>query len=288
LRNIALAILQYENRHSRFPPAMTGKDGDNDSGYPKKNPRHSVFAYILPFFEEVVLYDAIDFDEHWNLGKNDQVERKTHLGGILICPTAPEARRQVLSTGIVTEHISDHQISDYAPAHRIDFPDAGDEVYGHVVIHPLRNLLGNRISTAIRGMPPGPKWRGILQAFNNLQQGRVTSAHARDGLSHTLMFFEVAGRPEHFVMGWPSPNPKSITSFRWANWKLPVRIDKYCGAETMMNCENSDEVYSFHRSGAGVVMADGSTYFLSEEIAPEVFVALYTLAGGEQHGRLDF
>ena len=49
----------------------------------------------------------------------------------------------------------------------------------------------------------------------------------------------------------------------------------------MINCSNAGEVYSFHTGGANFCFGDGSIHFLEESLAPEVFVSLYTMAGGD-------
>jgi hypothetical protein len=48
-----------------------------------------------------------------------------------------------------------------------------------------------------------------------------------------------------------------------------------------INCENNDEIYSFHPGGANVVCADDSVHFLSANTNINVVAALITRAGGE-------
>jgi hypothetical protein len=43
-----------------------------------------------------------------------------------------------------------------------------------------------------------------------------------------------------------------------------------------MNCNNNEEIYSFHISGCFFVMGDGSVQFLNETIDPDAFVSLFT------------
>ncbi len=285
LKQLGLAILQYEARFKRFPPAATGVPDDPSTEYP----RHSIITYILPFFEEKALYDKIDLKQHWNVPPNEQLIRDIHLGGLLICPSAPRTRRQKVGSQITTEDISQNQVSDYAPSQSLGFSSDPTESYGGFVISPLRQLLGNAVRTDQRGDPltSGPantRWLGVLQRFPNLKTGRVVAANVRDGQSNTFMYFEVAGRPDHFVNGRMVSDVEMapITSFRWGSTSLPITTDRFCAGNSMVNCENNDEVYSFHSGGANVVMADGSVQFLKDSIEAEPFVSLYTMAGEDR------
>jgi hypothetical protein len=134
------------------------------------------------------------------------------------------------------------------------------------------------------------KWWGMLQkerlgtVSNGSQNVRIGAAHVRDGLSSTFMLFESAGRPDHFVANQKVPN--SIMgdyndAFRWAAPSIAVRLDETCYDGQLFNCQNWDELYSFHRGGIMVVMGDGATHFLIDEMDPEVFVSLYTMQGGD-------
>jgi prepilin-type N-terminal cleavage/methylation domain-containing protein len=292
LRQVGLAVLQYETRFQRFPPAATNNPNVTEPGgkYPKDFPKHSVITYILPFFEQAGVHANVDFKQHWDLGTNQQVIRQIHLGGILVCPSAPRLRRQRLnSTTVVEEDISQNQVCDYAPGQSLGFPQTPDEVIDGFTIRSLRTLLNNGIRTDQRGNPlaPGPaalNWSGILQVFPSLKAGRIVTAHVRDGMSNTFLFFEAACRPDHYVNGRPVSleQMKSITSFRWGSTSLPVSINRCCRGNSLINCDNRDEVLSVHRSGAHVVMADGATHFLLQDIDPEVFVSRFTMAGEDQ------
>ena len=66
MRHLALAMLNYESVHGRFPPAYTvDEDG---------RPLHSWRALILPYVEEQSLFDMIDFSKPWD----DPVNRKAY------------------------------------------------------------------------------------------------------------------------------------------------------------------------------------------------------------------
>ena len=65
IKQIALALLMYEQAHGSFPPAYTA-DADG-------TPLHSWRVLILPYIEQQRLYDQYDFDEPWDGPNNSQL-----------------------------------------------------------------------------------------------------------------------------------------------------------------------------------------------------------------------
>jgi prepilin-type N-terminal cleavage/methylation domain-containing protein/prepilin-type processing-associated H-X9-DG protein len=286
LRNFGLAVLNFETQYQKFPPAATARWKDDDRAKPldDKYPRHSIMVYLLPFFEEGVLYKKVDIQKHWNSTANLQWEKEFNLGGLLICPSTSETRFDA-NEG-VDQHISKNQVCDYVPAAALDAAyNQTQPAYNNLEIKPLRQLVtANKIRTDRRGAPrvDAPKWQGVLRLAPSLQRASVRHADVRDGLSTTMMFFEDAGRPEHNAnRRRVFKNPKAMSTFRWANWQMAITINRYCGEGSLMNCENYDEIYSFHPGGSNIVFADGSMHFVNESIDPETFVSLYTAAGGD-------
>ncbi len=65
IRNIGLALLNYEFAFKQFPPAYT-VDADG-------NKLHSWRVAILPFLERSDLYEQVDFTKPWDAPENDAV-----------------------------------------------------------------------------------------------------------------------------------------------------------------------------------------------------------------------
>ena len=64
LRQIALACLNYESAHMKFPGNTSQKrDGENENKF-------SWRVHILPFIEQNNLYEQIRFDEPWDSEHN--------------------------------------------------------------------------------------------------------------------------------------------------------------------------------------------------------------------------
>ena len=103
------------------------------------------------------------------------------------------------------------------------------------------------------------------------------------------MLFEDAGRPLHFVNGardLVTPVISRTNGGGGGGWADP---DSYfvwgfsssCGATTVMNCSNWDEIYAFHPGGANFLYGDGSVHFHGEDLNNELFVTLFTRAAGD-------
>ena len=80
MRQISLALLNFEAAHGHFPPPFTTDE--------QGNPLHSWRVLILPYMEEVKLYEQIDLNKPWydphNLALADQ------MPGVYSCPVKRE------------------------------------------------------------------------------------------------------------------------------------------------------------------------------------------------------
>ena len=282
MRNLGLAIQQYETRFQKYPPAfvdpeVTGKDG------------YGMMVFVLPFLEESAIYDRINLqEEDWNSAANEIVTKQIPITGMLYCPSSPRTRQYKVAGNLFTRDVDELQSTDYSPSHRLNGNQDASTSYGpggEFVLKGLKTLIDNgRISTAKRGpyAPTNPAWQGIMQGFLTWKQSNVRSANVRDGLSTTFLLFETAGRPEHHYAGKKDRDIRQDSSFRWAGPAASIAIDRTCDQGAVINCHNYDEVYAFHPGGANIVNADGSIRLLNDQIDPEVFVSLYTMAGGDR------
>lgn len=89
MKQIALALLNYDIRYGRLPPAyIVDKNG---------KPTHSWRVLILPFLEQESLYKEYDFSEPWNGPHNSRLMDKGP--GVFHCPSA--ANRNSSATNYV-------------------------------------------------------------------------------------------------------------------------------------------------------------------------------------------
>ena len=94
MRQVAMAVINFEASNQRFPPAAKfipdPDDPDND-GF-----GHSMYSFLLPQFEEKAVYDQLQFNLDWldqttpnEKGRtNFDLTHEIHLGGVLECPAA--------------------------------------------------------------------------------------------------------------------------------------------------------------------------------------------------------
>lgn len=308
LRQIGLAVITFEAANQAFPPAAKYiPDPRNPDDQDQRG--HSMYSFLLPHFEETVVFDQLQFDLDWLDRVTPNAQNRTnyelthtiHFGGVLACPSAPTIRRHKYTSGSVIHEANDiNQTADYAPAWYLDarltpsqLSDVTQRLKRHDVldVRPLWELVPQRILDRVRGTPTragaprqNRRWWGILRKQIGSRPIVVRAAHVRDGLSQTFLLFEAAGRPDHFaanraveaaIMG------TNTQGLRWGSPDLALKLDEACLTNQLINCHNWDNIYSFHRHGAMVAFADGAVEFVHEELDPEVFVSLYTMAGND-------
>jgi len=226
LKQLGLAIHNYENAHRLYPPPNTGAPA-----------RHNLISFLLPYLEQQVVYDKIDFDQIWNAADNKdaiQVDIAT-----LVCPSAPRGRKYV---------------SDYATCTLIDSS-------ARAVLVPAQ-------------VAERAEWKSILQ------RQETGPSDVRDGLSNSFLLFEDAGRPKHFIQGKPGTLSK-VTGAGWADYDANFYVHEICNGGAVMNCQNNNEIYSFHPGGCVFVYGDGSVHFHADTMNPDLFVSLFTRAAGD-------
>ncbi len=80
IRQLTLAILNYESANGQFPPPFTTDDNGNRL--------HSWRVLVLPFMEEQELYDQIDLTKPWNHPDNLRLADQMPSG--FVCHAASE------------------------------------------------------------------------------------------------------------------------------------------------------------------------------------------------------
>ena len=266
LKQIGLAVLSYETNRGTLPMAYTPNDtGAQPFGYcegasppatTKSNPAnnlkaHSVLTLILPYMERKEIADSIKLTIGYNEGANASITR-TDIEDFL-CPSA-DTRRGKYST-------------DYIP-----FVDIHDGNY-------CQHIEATNLTTRKRSVE---KLAGMMSDLP------LNTSHVRDGLSATYMFFESAGRPNHYIKNvLQSDTISDESKYVWASNLNPNMhywgdedLDK-CPINTIMNCDNSHEIYSFHPTGAVFAFGDGRVDFVSDSIDVDVFVCTFTRASND-------
>ena len=124
-----------------------------------------------------------------------------------------------------------------------------------------------------------------------------------DGLSNTVMFYEIASKQGAWyrnrdiaVYEPATPAYYNLNSF-YGDWNVARHVrglnsavvpnvpagTNTSGAQgcSVVNVFNANNPFSFHSGGIQTVRGDGSVAFMNQNVSNEVFVGLLTRNGGE-------
>ena len=241
LKQVGLAFMLYADAHcERLPAAQSKQEGFPDLYF-------SSYLPVLPYMDQMALYDSYDFSLAWDDAVNKENVTDTDIAALL-CPSTPG--------------------DDYTGT--TDYATCTD--MGSALVNQLKssNMVGDCAS-----------WDGIYQDHDDVPPDL---RDVTDGLSNTYFIFEDAGRPTQYRITGPTGTIK-ISGSHWADFEMVFGINDYCGR--IWNCHNTDEIFSFHPSGFNVVSADGSVHFVSDDTEVRVFCACFTAAGGDVISDID-
>jgi prepilin-type N-terminal cleavage/methylation domain-containing protein/prepilin-type processing-associated H-X9-DG protein len=305
LKQIGLAIYNYESSYTRFPSAG---EHTNESLAKRQFFPVSMFVAILPFADQTAIADAWNYNFHYSnsANSNNALLAKNTLP-LYVCPSDSLGAPDALGYGI----------TDYMPIAYTDI----DPVTG------LRNKSGGGLLNADRC--------GLLGACRKVGQ-------CTDGLSNTVAVIEDTSHPVQvaghydasvvFLGGLPNgldttqmfstPDQIGPGTFggticapgRWAdpdcgsgvsgpptqdpssplylggtltqvinNWKTPLGGPAQC-PWGINNCGGNDEPFSPHPGGCMALFGDGHVRFLSENMNILTVRAICTPAGKEVVG----
>jgi prepilin-type N-terminal cleavage/methylation domain-containing protein/prepilin-type processing-associated H-X9-DG protein len=303
LKQLGLAIHNYENTYSALPPASVqffngplagnplaqaqrlrgvylkaGTSGTNGQDYAK----HCFLALLLPFIEQgnVLTQNGLTYDykQDW-FAPNNRPAASSRIP-IVECPSVPTQHAvdlDALSAGEQTTYGTDWQpkTSDYMAVTRAN---NNPSVWRQV------------------GLPfPGnPGFRGILTSNQGTRLADVT-----DGLSNTLLLAEQGARPEGWAFGRRYTPPPDFMNGAWAHsgndvvcagtappatpGTKPSKVSnaaEAAGACTV-NCWNQGEIYAFHSGVANVGMGDGSVRALKANLSFPTLLLLAARGDGQ-------
>jgi len=285
MRQVALALFNYESAHMQFPSAGQAKRGGagSDSGqnvffsdrgvlesFSQAAP--SVQAYILPFIEQnnvAALFDLqyrYDIDPSLPEAPTNQQAAKTPIN-TFICPSS--ARSSLVD-------VEGYGFTDYSAP---------------VTVRP--GLSGN---------PDQLRFKCVLNGDSKRRIGSIT-----DGTSNTIAMAEDAGRADVATGGFMVIKTETMDdgtaadrrSWAWADPDNAFNVDKLVNNSAsprggppgctwdIVNCGPNEETFSFHPAGANVALADGSVHFVNDGIDAVTFTALMSKNGGEVVSILD-
>ena len=295
LKQIGLALHDYENSTGVFPPA--GKSTYYASTPPNAQFVDGVglFPRILPYLEAAPTFNAINFSLDYNNLSGANFTAYSQVLSVLLCPSATREP----DGGSDAPEPADPSSSEAGLGYGLTDYSA----LCATTIDPL-GRTGGPCSTNIA------IYRNCLARTDGFfRVGMTRLAAVTDGLSQTVAVIESAGRDARFLSAYseayytpvlnltrPVPQgPRRL--WRWAeadgalvsstvinNKATPSHeIAQYPqSGPTMGNSAGAnDEIYGFHPGGVTALLGDGSVRFIKETLNIVTQRSLITPKGGE-------
>ncbi len=262
MRQLGIALHNFESTYRVFPASGWTTVGPG-------NPHGKFVGWrttILPYLEQSNVRQLYDISKNWWEGTNVSVGSIPIP--IMICPSVPALPPVMTAVA-----------KNPRPAMTFTTP------------------LARTDYEAIQGVQPSsidPELYNSENRFSVMHRNSTNRfADIRDGSHRTIMVVECGGRPHVFRSGKQRTAIANDQGIGWADGEGAFSLDgasadgsaEGCGAANgcsyAINKKNDNEPYSFHRSGAQVLFADGHIQFLSTDIPLLVMAALCTRDAGE-------
>ena len=276
LRQIGLALLNYESEFQKFP------DGSYCTG---GNTCFQDWAIaILPFIEQDNLYRQFDFHDYQTpagLNENQPASALAQLVSTFVCPTDPDAFQAM------------HPYAGPGSG-KLYMPSNYKAVEGVIPSSPYADTYWDRYDNAGTLVDAGHKpLRGLLHV-RRLDKGLMaeTVSAITDGLSNTLMVGEYTtttadSHRAFWAYAYWEWNSSAVVPTK--PWTLLPSYDD-CGAQETAHGGAGDWSpckrgwSSLHPGGINFVFCDGAVRRGSRQIDMNILAALATIAGGEVVG----
>jgi prepilin-type processing-associated H-X9-DG protein len=296
LKQIGLALANYETAIGTFPPSYVGDPRSSGSafgiGYPDTNfntlPGFAWGTLILPQLEQGPLYGSLNLNlPCWAPDNTTGAQTKLE---VFLCPSATGG-----SDGFALHRYTNGDAA--APNDGGEFQPQIRFAHSHYVTNAGVNQPWSRSPAySINFDIPEPLSNGKMAVIDGpfYRNSRTRVASVTDGLSNTVFIGERSSRlsdntwvgvvPFSCVVpkpGWPS-DPNSGGDMVGAH----SGPDVHDHPQVIIHAPNhpfghTDEMYSEDGDGCNVLMGDGSVRFVKKTIHPWTWVALSTRNGGE-------
>ena len=261
LKQFGLGVHNYVSTFKKFPPP-----GQIDS-----TSRMSYVAVLLPYMEQVELFERIDQSVLWQYGAANLTVRQTPLPYVA-CPSAPSEKSNYCykadgswSFGEGDQYTLHYQGVAGAAGQKpfsTDYYDASE--YEPDTGHGVKST------------------NGIFVVSKLISIDDVT-----DGTTHTLMIGEISWHKSEYEpwLGGFSEGGANMMSAKNIMWPFKSHMFNP-GQRYDPQFPDSSEICStsfgaMHPAGCNFAMADGSVTFFNEDVELDILKSLATRSGGE-------
>lgn len=310
LKQLGLALHNYHDSHSTFPPYKTWNNGQDCAGGPDGWTNQGGYSWrvmILPFIDQAPAYNRIDFTNHhsqancpgsttsWGTITNQAIpgylcpsdstppviggSAGTNYAGVVSSSAQAKLSFATTSGTIPAEQLKAFFQMDNVGATRVSMTDLKDGTSNTIAIAEV--WRGRR--TAVRG---GGTYGvdGNGRCYRWMVEGGcgVTGTLGRGGSKGVMSggFEGSGGNPGGHLQ------PGQTTAKTGDGGPNDNRAD-----QTSWNGENDEGVHdgfrpasSTHTGGVHVLMGDGAVKFASDNVDSNVWNAAHSRAGGEVQG----
>lgn len=245
MKQLGLAVHNYESVHQRLPSGWVSRNVDGDPGW-------GWSAALLPFMEASNAYQQIDF----RLAIGDPIHQKLRTLSFpsLICPSDPGPNVFEIAEGNGGGH--GHPHGGQGPEN----VDEGDKLYTVA----KSNYIGMFGTFELEDAP----YNGDGIFFGN---SRTKFRDIRDGLSNTLMIGERDSRLGGSI--WHG----HLSEANQPDARI-VGVADHLPNDPVGHFE---DFRSYHPGGVNFLRADGSVRMYSQTMDHSVYQAMATVSGGE-------
>ncbi len=306
LKQIGLAMHAFHDSRGLFPkygfdfpsPIPPNPNPDPANAYGAQTQGWSALAMLLPFVEQ----GNVTASANINFSSIDPVNLplppKTGPANVVInlfkCPTGPDT---VVDYGVYFNLKTPLNPGNLPmPFGPTDYVALAGVYNTYQPCCPNTNIAALQSSGYIGIM--GPKGNGP-------NDGTPISA-VTDGTSNTLLFSESSGRMIVYLGTQAQPETLTVNAFNsaWSDKNASTRVrsfgqvngvwtqDSGCCAINCSNYstlgDNPRQIYSFHPGGVNALRADGSVFFMNQNLSGATLAALISMAGGEVINQSNF
>lgn len=307
VRQIALAVHNYESAHKHFPENQIGSgvalsSGEFGSGH------YSWLVPILPFMEQGNLYEQFDLTRNNGDGDGYKVS-DTHSNALavstlvpgLLCPSDTPNRKNSIILGSANPAPGNYAGNAGWPSYATGF--AGERPFPGIyngaipLVHPSQPVSWHVPEIGMGSFSDGTSNTALLS--ERLIQSGNNAAAIRNG-DNRLRSLHILERPEtladmvsqmssshahifqssHIGRSWSSGSPLVAPTY------MHVQTPNGLLGHFSTSMDEGDFVVaasSRHTAGVNVALVDGSVRFVSDSVSPEAWWA----AGSRNDGRLE-